>query len=203
MASLSHRQGWSFAVLLTIFPCVFFASTTSDVPSSEVRIAFFATDQNNHLVEKIDKNDFAVVDGDEVIRDFRSLVRSDETALDIVLLVDASESVAPRYQAVIRMRMGDCLPVHHGFMVAMGGAPTERVAEACPEYTLISDKVVFVIVGRSSDPLIPLADVVDFRFHNNELAMRIDDAQKESKFSIKEMVLRSEWDMVQKLSPSR
>jgi VWFA-related protein len=109
MASLSHRQGWSFAVLLTIFPCVFFASTTNDVPSvtyrtgtSEVRIAFFATDQNNHLVEKIDENDFAVVDGDEVIRDFRSLVRSDETALDIVLLVDASESVAPRYQAVSR-----------------------------------------------------------------------------------------------------
>ncbi len=107
MASLSHRQGWSFTVLLTIFPCVFFASTTNDAPSaiyrtgaSEVRIAFFATDDKNHLVESIDRNDFAVVDGDAVIRDFRSLTRSGETPLDIVLLVDASESVAPRYQAV-------------------------------------------------------------------------------------------------------
>ena len=72
------------------------------------------------------------------------------------------------------MRMGDCMPVHHGFMVAMGGAPTQMSSEVCPEYTLVSDKVVFVIVGKSSDQLIPLADVVDFRFNKNELAMRID-----------------------------
>jgi hypothetical protein len=99
---------------------------------------------------------------------------------------------------VVRMRMGDCLPVHHAFMIAMAGQPTQMGGEVCPEYTLISDKVVFVIVGSSSDQLVPLADVVDFRFHKNELAMRIDDARHESKFSIKEMVLRSEWDMVQK-----
>lgn len=58
--------------------------------------------------------------------------------------------------------------------------------------TLISDKVVFVIVGKSSDQLVPLADVVDFRLHNNELAVRLDDTKRESKFCIKEMVLRSE-----------
>jgi len=109
MASLSHRQGWSFAVLLAVFPCVFFASTANDAPTatyrtstSEVRVAFFATDENNRLVESIERSDFAVVDSDAVIRDFRSLTRSEETALDIVVLVDASESVAPRYQAVTR-----------------------------------------------------------------------------------------------------
>lgn len=99
---------------------------------------------------------------------------------------------------VIRMRMGDCLPVHHGFMVAFGGQPAQTAPEVCPEYTLVSDKVVFVIVGSSSDQLVPLADVVDFRFHKNELAMRIDDARHETKFAIKEMILRSEWDLVQK-----
>jgi len=99
---------------------------------------------------------------------------------------------------VIRMRMGDCLPVHHGFMVAFGGQPAQMAPEFCPEYTLVSDKVVFVIVGSSSDQLVPLADVVDFRFHKNELAMRIDDARHETKFAIKEMILRSEWDLVQK-----
>jgi len=99
---------------------------------------------------------------------------------------------------VIRMRMGDCLPVHHGFMVAFGGQPAQMAPEVCPEYTLVSDKVVFVIVGSSSDQLVPLADVVDFRFHKNELAMRIDDARHETKFAIKEMILRSEWDLVQK-----
>jgi hypothetical protein len=97
------------------------------------------------------------------------------------------------------MRMVDCLPVHHGFVAMMsGGAPTPITTEVCPEYTLVSDKVVFVIVGKSSDQLIPLADVVDFRFNKNELAMRLDDARHESKFTIKEMILRTDWEMIQK-----
>lgn len=103
-----------------------------------------------------------------------------------------------QHGTVVRMRMGDCLPVHRGFMVAFGGPAAQTAADVCPEYTLVSDKVVFVIVGRSSNQLIPLADVIDFRLHNNELAVRVDDARHESKFSIKEMILRSEWDLVQK-----
>jgi len=100
---------------------------------------------------------------------------------------------------VVRMRMVDCLAVHHGFVSMMsGGAAVPVTGEACPEYTLVSDKVVFVIVGKSSDQLVPLADVVDFRFNKNELALRIDDARHESKFSIKEMILRSDWDLIQK-----
>jgi VWFA-related protein len=107
MASLSHRQGWSLAVLLGVFPCVLCARADNDAPTtsyrtgtSEVRVTFFATDQNNRLVQAIDRNDFAVVDGDMVIRNFRSLARSDETKLDVVVLVDASESVAPRFRAI-------------------------------------------------------------------------------------------------------
>jgi hypothetical protein len=99
---------------------------------------------------------------------------------------------------VVRMRMGDCLPAHHGFMVAFGGQQSQMAMESCPEYTLVSDKVVYVIVGRSSNQLVPLADIIDFRLQNNELAVRVDDARHESKFGIKEMVLRSEWDLVQK-----
>jgi Mg-chelatase subunit ChlD len=107
MASLSHRQSWSLAVLLAVFPCLLRAGAENDAPkityrtgTSEVRVTFFATDENNRLVQAIDRNDFAVVDGDIVIRDFRSLTRSDETGLDIVVLVDASESVAPRFHAI-------------------------------------------------------------------------------------------------------
>ena len=103
-----------------------------------------------------------------------------------------------QHGTVVRMRMGDCLPVRHGFMVSFGGQAAQAGPEVCPEYTLVSEKVVFVIVGRSSDQLVPLADVVDFRFHNNQMDVRVDDARRESKFSIKEMVLRSEWDLVQK-----
>ena len=107
MASLSQRQGWSLAVLLAVFPCFLCARAENDSPAityrtgtSEVRVRFFATDENNRVVQTIDRNDFAVVDGDRVIRDFRSLTRSDETNLDIVVLVDTSESVAPRFHAI-------------------------------------------------------------------------------------------------------
>jgi hypothetical protein len=95
---------------------------------------------------------------------------------------------------VVRMRMSECLPAHRGLMVAFGAPAMSDTAEVCPEYTLVSEKVVFVIVGRSSGELVPLAEVIDFRMHNNELAIRIDDARHESRFSIKEMILRSEWD---------
>jgi hypothetical protein len=53
-------------------------------------------------------------------------------------------------------------------------------------------------VGKSSSQLVPLAEVIDFRFKNKELAVRVDDARKESKFGIKEMMLRSQWDLLQK-----
>jgi VWFA-related protein len=107
MALLSHRQGWSLAVLLAFFPCLFYASSTSDTPlttyhtgTSEVRISFFATDERNHPVENLSKDDFAIVDNDMVIRDFRSLAHASDSALDLVLLVDDSESIAPRFQEV-------------------------------------------------------------------------------------------------------
>lgn len=103
-----------------------------------------------------------------------------------------------QHGTVVRMRMGDCLPAHHGFIQAFGPPQSQAGVEVCPEYTLISDKVVYVIVGRSSDQLVPLADVIDFRLRKNEVAVRVDDAKHESKFSIKEMILRSEWDMVQR-----
>jgi len=104
-----------------------------------------------------------------------------------------------QHGTVVRMRMGDCALSHRALAAAFGPpAAAQMAAEVCPEYTLVSDKVVYVIVGRSSNQLIPLADVIDFRLHNNEMAVRVDDAKHEVKFSIKEMILRSEWDLVQK-----
>jgi hypothetical protein len=103
-----------------------------------------------------------------------------------------------QHGTVVRMRMGECTFSPHGFMAAFGAPQVQMSAQVCPEYTLVSDKVVYVIVGRSSNQLIPLADVIDFRLCKNELAVRVDDARHESKFSIKEMILRSEWDLVQK-----
>lgn len=63
---------------------------------SEVRLVFFATDERNHPVSDIKKNDFAVVDDDNVIRDFRSFTGADLIKLDVMVLMDSSESVLPR-----------------------------------------------------------------------------------------------------------
>jgi len=100
-----------------------------------------------------------------------------------------------QHGTVVRMRMGECLASHR-FMAALSGSGSaqQQSAESCPEYTLMTEKVVYVIVGKSSDQLIPLAETIDFRFQKNELAVRVDDANKESRFLIKEMALRSEWE---------
>ena len=103
-----------------------------------------------------------------------------------------------QHGTVVRMRMGDCMLMHRGFMNQFGPPQAAMVEEGCPEYTLVTDKVVFLIVGKSSNQLVPLAEVIDFRIQNKELAVRVDDARKESKFAIKEMTLRSEWELVQK-----
>lgn len=107
MALLSHRQGCYLAILSALFPCLFYASTIGDdapttyrTGASEVRISFYATDERNHPVEDLGKDDFAIVDDDMLIRDFRSLAHASDTALDLVLLVDDSESIAPRFQEV-------------------------------------------------------------------------------------------------------
>ncbi len=99
---------------------------------------------------------------------------------------------------VVRMHMGECTLSHRGFMTAAFGPPTTTDTGSCPEYTLISPNVVYVIVGKSSNQLIPLAETIDFRIVKNELAVRVDDAKHESKFMIKEMVVRSEWDRMQR-----
>src|ERR1039458_9806823 len=103
-----------------------------------------------------------------------------------------------QHGTVVRMRMGDCMLMHRGFINAFGPPQAAATEESCPEYTLVTDKVVFLIVGKSSNQLVPLAEVIDFRFQNKELAVRVDDARHESKFAIKEMTLRSEWERIQR-----
>jgi Mg-chelatase subunit ChlD len=72
---------------------------------SEIRVTFFASDENHHALENLTESDFAVVDNELVVRHFRSFTHSDETALDVVALVDLSESAAPRF----RIAMSDVL----------------------------------------------------------------------------------------------
>jgi VWFA-related protein len=65
---------------------------------NEVRVTFSTTDRSNRVVATIQPTDFAIVDQDRVVRDFRSFTRSEYTQLDVALLVDSSESIASRFQ---------------------------------------------------------------------------------------------------------
>lgn len=66
--------------------------------ASEVRLVFFATNEHNRPLEGLQKEDFAVVDDDMVIRDFRSFTRSGAMKLDVIVLFDSSESVLPHFK---------------------------------------------------------------------------------------------------------
>lgn len=104
-------QGHIRSVLLALFVMTYAsaAENTNDPPSlptyrsivSQVRVTFFVTDENNHPVASLTKSDFAVVDSELVVRNFRSFSTSDENSLDVVALVDLSGSVAPGIRAAI------------------------------------------------------------------------------------------------------
>jgi hypothetical protein len=94
---------------------------------------------------------------------------------------------------IIRMRVTDCIAPHHVFMTAMAG-PQASTGETCPEYVLLTERVVYVIVGKSADQLLPLAETTRFRFQSNEILIRIEDARRESHFHVKAMTLRPEWE---------
>lgn len=119
----------------------------------------------------------------------------------LTLPVDlASQTRTHQDGTIIRMRMTDCMGPQHPFMATMsGGGGRAETGALCPEYVLVADKVVYVISGRGSDQLIPLAEVTRFRLQKNEMLIRIDDASKESRFHIKAMLLRPEWDRNQML----
>lgn len=115
----------------------------------------------------------------------------------LLLLVGSSVLVsATDYQrgTIVRMHMTDCVAAHHGIMATLAGSPVQQTPDMCPEYTLVSDKVVYRIIGKSSNSVIPLAESTTFRFEKNELLIRIDDAKNESHFVIMEMTLRGEWE---------
>jgi hypothetical protein len=95
-----------FAVTAAAQPSVNANNKSSAFPTfhsavSEVRVTFFATDQDHHALAALSPSDFAIVDNDRVIRNFRSFNRSDETSLDVVVLVEMSESLAARFRATI------------------------------------------------------------------------------------------------------
>jgi Mg-chelatase subunit ChlD len=65
---------------------------------TEVRLAFSTTDQNNRVVPEVRPTDFAVVDQDRVVREFRSFSRIEFTHMEVAILLDASGSMTPKFK---------------------------------------------------------------------------------------------------------
>jgi hypothetical protein len=111
-----------------------------------------------------------------------------------VSAVCAAEQIGVyQHGTIVRMHVGDCLP-DHGIVAALSGNSRPQATEVCPEYTLVSDKVVYVIVGKPSKDVLPLAQEVDFRIRKNEVAVRVDDDNHETRFLVREMFMRADWD---------
>src|SRR5690242_808226 len=100
--SLTRRRLGPLAAILILGSGL--AAAPADPPdltyrthANEVRLTFSVTDQNNHGVATLQPSDFAVVDTEFIVRNFQSFTHSDSTKLEIGILVDGSQSIAPRF----------------------------------------------------------------------------------------------------------
>jgi hypothetical protein len=121
------------------------------------------------------------------------------TLLSMTPSLVAAQSRGRDEGMIVRMRMTDCVASHHAFMTAMGG-PQQVTNDQCAEYVLVTEKVVYVIVAKNSEQLVPLAEKTPFRFQNNEILIRVEDSRRESRFHVKEMTLRPEWEREQQIA---
>ncbi len=89
---------------------------------------------------------------------------------------------------VVKMEMTECI-VATGFKASLAGRPAS--VASCPEYTVMSPTVVYVVVGRHTEAFIPLAQDMDFLVRDNEVLI---SEKAKSRFVIQTMTLRSDWE---------
>lgn len=139
------------------------ADYTYRTSSTEVRLSFSATDQNNRGVATLQPSDFAVVDKDVIVRSFQSFSRSDWTKLEIAIVLDASGSVTPQF----RQEIADVL----NLLSQTTGIPDENVAIFSfrgmrPVMLCAGDchasHAVESLPARRADGLTPLFDTIVF-----------------------------------------
>lgn len=96
-----------FSLLLAVVMCslpLYAADETGYTfrsSANEVRLAFAASDHQGQVIKTLVSSDVAVADNDSIIRHFRSFRSASESPLDLVVLLDASDSVASQIPAEI------------------------------------------------------------------------------------------------------
>ena len=129
---------------------------------SEVRLMFFASDEYGHTVEELQEDDFAVVDDERVIRNFRSFTHSALIKLDVVVLIDASESVLPHLQQEITdvlqlIAQGTWNAQHKLLVLSFSGTETHLICTENCSSVLTADLVASLPTGGTT----PLFDAVE------------------------------------------
>ncbi len=144
---------------------------------SEVRVAFFATTENHRPVENLTQADFAVVDDERVVRSFRSFAHSGEAPLDVVALVDLSQSAAPRFrvamnevvQLVVREQS---VPDDHISVISFGGMrPALLCASDCGGAGAVA-RLLAVKSGGTTPLFDALRSGADFLLHHGRAGAR-------------------------------
>lgn len=154
-------------LILSTCLCRRLASQDCSIPTyhgatSEVRLVFFASDGHNRNPENLTTDDFAVIDNDEVIRNFRSFGRSVLTHLDVIVLFDSSESVLPYFKQEVDQVLGlaaewsrqpDC----DVSVLSFSGIDTHQLCHADCGSTLTAERMLSLSTGGAT----PLFDALD------------------------------------------
>ena len=175
--SFAHR--WMSAFLCLASTSLAFGAT-ADTPqsryrtgTSEVRLTFFATDQNYHSVATVQTTDFAVVDQDSIVRNFNSFSRTDWMNVQVSVILDASDSVSRQFKDEVAttlqwIRRSDGIPEEnlsliefHGMrprLICGGNCRTAQVEDHLPSATVgltpLFDALIFASdrIPKDSDP---------------------------------------------------
>ncbi|PYX87257.1 MAG: hypothetical protein DMG68_12370 [Acidobacteria bacterium] len=111
MPALSHRQPclWVGFCLIYTFACLHLRAQTEEQPlltyrhtTAEVRLTFLATENQTRRTASLQQSDFVVVDSDAVVRDFHTFTPAPEMKVELLILIDCSESVSPQVQRELR-----------------------------------------------------------------------------------------------------
>lgn len=129
--------------------------------TSEVRLVFFATDEQNRHVSALQRDDFAVVDNGWVIRNFRSFAPSRPTKLDVIVLIDSSESVLSRFHVEIKdaltlISQWPWQPGDNVSVLSFSGMDVHSICAGGCRSQFAADRVATLLTGGAT----PLFDAV-------------------------------------------
>ncbi len=121
------------------------------------------------------------------------------TFLCAVQISFAADNHVREQGTIVRMRITGCISSQHAVMDTLSGTGRMRSQQLCPEYVLVTDKLVYVIIGKASGQLLPLAQITRFYVQNNEVVVRVGDSHRETHFRLKEMMMREKWERMREL----